>query len=91
MRAVDDVLSGLGARQDCKALVVVFLAQFGHGERAGGTLDEAHAQALFQQGDAAAEARFGDVQGPSGRRKTAVLDDLDEVIKVIQVVHAYSS
>ncbi|MNL32280.1 hypothetical protein D3C87_1541210 [compost metagenome] len=91
MRAVDDFLRGFRAGQHRQALVEILLAQLGHCKRAGGALDQAHAKALFQQGDAPAEPGFGDAQRPPGGRESAVLHDLDEVVKVIQVVHAFSS
>ncbi len=88
--AVDDLLGGLGARQHGQALLEVFLAQVRDGEAARGTLYEAHAQPLFQQRDAAAEAGLGDVERAAGRGEPAVLDDLHEIEKVIQIMHAGS-
>ncbi|MOA39264.1 hypothetical protein D3C78_1610270 [compost metagenome] len=91
MGAVDDVLRGFGAGQHRQALVEVFLAQFGDGEGASGTLDQAHAQPFFQQRDTAAEPGLGNVQGASGGREAAIPDDLDKVVEIIQVVHGPSA
>jgi redox-sensitive bicupin YhaK (pirin superfamily) len=50
-----------------------------------GTQQQLGAQALFQQGHAAAELGFGDAQGAAGRRKAAVLHHLGEVVQVVEV------
>ncbi|MNC39275.1 hypothetical protein D3C75_879260 [compost metagenome] len=66
------------------------LARLGHRKVSGGTLEQAYAQAFLQLQDAPAECGFRNVQCPPGRRETAVLDDLGEVIQVVQVFHIRS-
>ena len=67
------------------AVLVVALAQFGHGKAARGAQQQLRAQALFQQGDVPAELGLGDAQGPPRRGETAVLHDQREVVQGIQI------
>jgi hypothetical protein len=79
----------MGLDQHGQAMPVVGLADLGDGKTPRGALDQAHAQALFEQGDAAAQLGFGQVERPAGRRETLVLDHLHKVIKIVEVLHGF--
>src|SRR5690606_23300153 len=50
-------------------------------------LDEPHSQALFQVGNTATELRLGHTKNSSGGRESTVVHHLDEIIKIVQVLH----
>jgi len=69
------------------AVRVEILADLGHREVPRRALDQAHAEALLEHGDAAAELRLGNAERAAGWREAAPIDDLREVIEVVQVQH----
>ncbi len=77
----------MGLDQHGQAMAVVVLADLGDGKAPGRALDQAHAQALFQQGDAPAQLGLGQVERAAGGGKALVLDHLDKVVKVVEVLH----
>ncbi|MNT61340.1 hypothetical protein D3C72_1989790 [compost metagenome] len=79
-------LGRIGLHQHGLAVLVVGLADFGDGEFAGGSQEQAYAQALFQQGNAAAELGFGHGECAAGRGKATVVHHLDKVIQVVEVL-----
>ena len=84
------LIGHVGLDQHRLAMGIVGLAGFGDCEAACRTLDQARAQTLFEQGNAAAEFGFGDSQCPAGRGKTAVIHDLYVVVEIIQIAHGSS-
>ena len=68
---------------------VVLLADFGDGKAARRAVNQAHAQALFEQGDAPAQLGFRHGQRATGGRKALVLDHLHKVIKIVEVSHGH--
>ncbi|MNH08798.1 hypothetical protein D3C79_682300 [compost metagenome] len=88
--ALDQLGGAFGFHQHGHAMAVVGLADFGHREVPGRALDQAHAQAFFQPGNAPAELGLGHVQGAAGGGKAAVIDHLGKVVKVVEVFHQCS-
>jgi len=54
-QAINGVLGGLGLDEHGLAVVVIDAADLGHADMAGGTIEQACIQALFQRGNPAAE------------------------------------
>ena len=85
--AVDGLLGGVRLHQHGLAVLVVGVPGLGGREMAGGTVDQAHAEPLFQGRHPATQFGFGHADGAPGRREAAVLHGLREVIEVVQVFH----
>ena len=85
--SVDDALRRLRLHQHGQAMTVIVLPDLGHREAARRALDQAHAQSLLEQCDASAQLRLWHADGAGGRREAAMVDDLDEIIEVVQVLH----
>ncbi|MCY1526282.1 hypothetical protein D9M68_612910 [compost metagenome] len=71
------------------AVAQVALADIGQRQLAGGALQQAHAQARFQFGDAPREARLGHPQQAAGGGEAAVLDDFGEIEEIVEVLHGF--
>ena len=78
VRALDDLLRGVGFDQHRLAVCVVVLTDFGDDEAPRGALDQAHAETLLEQRDAPAQLRLRHAQCAPGRREAAVIDHLGE-------------
>ena len=88
MRALDDLLSGVGLHQHGNTMAVVLLTDFGDSQLAGGALHQADADTFFQRDEAAAEGRLGHSERTSGGSKAAVIHDLHEIIELVEILHA---
>jgi hypothetical protein len=64
------------------------LAYLSHAEAAGGSLDQARAETVFQLGDAATQLGFRLAKCATGGGKSAVSHDLDEEIEIVQILHS---
>ena len=63
------------------------LANVRHGELAGRTLQQTHAQIFFQLRDAPAQAGFRDTECALGGRVAAMFDHVGEKLQVVQILH----
>ena len=63
------------------------LARFGGGNAAGGAVEQAHAEALFQIGNILAERGFAHAQLLGGSGKTARLRHAQKQRKIVEVFH----
>ncbi|MNN64206.1 hypothetical protein D3C81_1796370 [compost metagenome] len=88
--AFDHLGRAFGLHHHGHAMAVVLLADLGDREVPRGALDQAHAEALLQVGDAPAELGLGHVQRTPGRGEAAVLHHLGEVVEVVEVFHQRS-
>ena len=84
---VDHLLRRVRLDQHGQAMPVIVLADLGDDKAPGRALDQPHAEALFEQGDAPAEFGLGQLERAAGGGKAQVLDDLDKIIKIIQILH----
>ena len=66
-------LRRFGRGQHGMAMLQEGAATVGDGKAPGAALEQSHPQPLLQQGDAAAQRRFGQVQRPAGSGKVAVV------------------
>ena len=71
-------------------MLVKRLAHVGDGKMPRRALQQAHAEALFEQRDAPAQLGFRHAQRAPGWREAAMVDHLHKVIQVIQILHATS-
>src|ERR1700754_3638002 len=62
------------------------LADLGNDKTAGGALEQANTQALFELGDALAQPGLGDAQGAAGSGKPAVFDHGGEEVQIVEVL-----
>src|SRR5207342_169173 len=85
--AVDDFARGLCLGQHRLRMAVNTVPDFGHGEAARRTLQQAHAQVGLELADAAAQARLGDTQRAFRGGETLMVDHGGEVIEVVEVLH----
>ena len=86
-RALDRLLRRLGFDPHRHAMPVIGLADLGHREAPRRALDQAHAEAFFEQRDAPAQFRLVQVECPRRRRKAAVLDHPGEEVQIVQILH----
>jgi len=63
------------------------LPDLGNGKFARGALHQAHAQAFFQNTNAPAQFRLRHIQSSPRGGEALMLDDLDEVVQVIEILH----
>src|SRR3954447_1885942 len=70
--------------------LIVDLAHFRDRKAARRALDKAHAKALLQQGDPAAQLRLRHSDRAAGRREPAIFDHLSEEEEVVEVLHRRS-
>ncbi len=83
----DRFLGGAGLDQHRLAVDVERLADLGHRKVPRRALEQAHAQALLEQGDAPAQLGLRHAQCAPGRREAAVFHHLGEVVEVVQILH----
>ena len=72
-------------------MTVVGAAGLGNDELPGRALDQPRIQAFLEQGQASTQSGFGNAQRSPGRGQAAVVDDLDKVVEIIEITHAYRS
>jgi len=85
--AIHHLARGLRLGQHGLGMPVHAHADVGDGKAARGTLQQAHAQLVFQLADAPAQARLGNAQCPLGGREAAVVHHHCEVVEVVEVLH----
>jgi hypothetical protein len=69
------------------AMPVTQLAGLGQRQLAGGAVQQPHAQPGLEFGDAARQARLGQVQGPGRSREAAVVHHFGKEQQFVEVLH----
>jgi hypothetical protein len=50
-------------------------------------IEQPHAEPLFEQGDAATDARFGYARHAGGRRESPIDDNGDKELEIVKIAH----
>jgi hypothetical protein len=83
----DCLIRRLGLLAHRHAVPVVDLAGLRQRQLARRPLQQPDSESGLEVGDAARQLRFGHVQGASGRRETAAVDDLGKEEHVVEILH----
>jgi hypothetical protein len=63
------------------------LTDLGQAKSARRPIQQPHAESFFQQGDAAADARFGYAKHAGGRRESPIDDNGDKELEIVKITH----